>query len=123
MVPKNLMLGAGTMYIDGQPIGEIHEISFEEESELDILGRTEHPLIVQTPSEITLTCEIPGSLAAQLADIERKWFALKQWAVICKCYPNKRVVHLANHHHDPIIRKKNAKRIMRHFIENRIREV
>lgn len=36
------------------------------------------------------------------------------WRRICAYYPNRRVVHLANRHRDPLVRKKNMKRILRH---------
>ena len=34
------------------------------------------------------------------------------WRSVIECYPNRRVVHLALHHHKKKIRKKNTKRII-----------
>ena len=34
------------------------------------------------------------------------------WRSVIGCYPNRRVVHLALHHHKKKIRKKNTKRII-----------
>jgi hypothetical protein len=34
------------------------------------------------------------------------------WRAVIECYPNRRVVHLALHHHKKKIRKKNTKRII-----------
>lgn len=115
MIPQNIMLGAGTMYINGQPFEGIQKITFEEESELDILGKTERPLIVNPQSEITFTATIPGEMAALLMNNVQKAVVWERWKAMCKYYPNQRIVHLANRHHDPLVRKKNAKRIMRHY--------
>ena len=34
------------------------------------------------------------------------------WRSVMECYPNRRIVHLALHHHKKKIRKKNTKRII-----------
>ena len=40
-------------------------------------------------------------------------FIHKVWKAFIENYPNKRVIHLAIHHKDPRVRKKNIARIIR----------
>lgn len=48
--------------------------------------------------------------------IEQALEAFNQlWNILCRFYPNKRVVHLALYHPKKMVRKKNIKRIFREY--------
>lgn len=127
MPTKNepITLGPGTVYIgsaDGGELtllGSVQEIEYTEEPEIDILGDTEPKRIVAPPAEFTLTATLtPENWErlkhdALMSEIRRRVREL--WREMCALYPNRRVVHLANHHRDPLVRKKNVKRIVSCF--------
>lgn len=118
-------LGPGTVYIgsgDGgelTPLGHIQEAEITEESEIDILGDMKPKRIVATPPAFTLTAHINPEDWERMQHIalmaEIRWRVRKLWEEMCALYPNRRVVHLANHHRDRLVRKKNIKRIQSYF--------
>ena len=128
MTPKNsIRLDPGKMYFSTpeglKPLGEVQEVEItEEHPELDIEGRT--PLrIVQEPAEftasITLTDESAEALRNLTATAEAAWRVFKQTMELvkkmCDVYPHRRSKYLAAHHGDPLVRKKNVKRITRYY--------
>lgn len=127
MPPKNsIQLGPGKMYFSTpeglKPLGEVQEVELTEEPpELDIEGRT--PVrIVQDPTEfsasITLTEETSKALRKIVAEAEAAFIIIRKVLEIVKemfdSCPNRRVVHLAIRHRDPLVRKKNLKRVARY---------
>lgn len=125
MSPKNnISLGPGTMYFDGpeglQPLGEVQEIEFTEEPELEIVG--DIPLtIVQKSAEFSATITAPAETWERLFEAERRARFALYWKFMCDNYPSRRVVHLANHHGNPRTRIKNTKRICRYYnLKNKI---
>lgn len=119
MPPKNnITLGPGTMYFNGpeglQPLGEVQEIEFTEEPELEIVG--DIPLtIVQKSAEFSATITVPAETYKRMIEAERRALFLEYWRGLCDNYPSRRVVHLANHHGNPRTRIKNMKRICRYY--------
>ena len=119
MPPKdNITLGPGTMYFNTpeglQPLGEVQEVEFTEEAELDILGNKPR-VIVPERAELSATITMPARTMERLIEAERRALFLEVWRGLCKEYPSRRVVHLANHHGNPRTRIKNMKRIFRYY--------
>jgi len=126
MPPKDsIQLGAGTMYFGTpgglKPLGAIQEIEFTEEApELDIDGRTSPRIVAQSgefSGTITLTAETCEALRdfAETAEAAVRVFKqlMENIKKLCAIYPHRRSKYLAAHHRDPLVRKKNVKRIVR----------
>ena len=119
MPPKdNITLGPGTLFFNGpeglQPLGEVQEVEFTEETELDILGE-EPRTIVPIRAEFSATITAPAETHKRMIEAERRALFLEYWRSLCDNYPSRRVVHLANHHGNPRTRIKNMKRIFRYY--------
>lgn len=123
---KPLDLNLGTLYIaqEGEaplPIDGIQEVTLDSE------GEPMEPCIVKPETlesatftgTIELTEEASEKLRQLAATVEALWPVIKQALESVKemmdfC-PNRRVVHLAIRHGDPLVRKKNLKRIERYY--------
>lgn len=119
MPPKdNITLSSGTLYFNSpeglQPLGEVREIEFTEEAELDILGNTPKT-IVPMQAKLSATITVPTETWERLIDADRGARFALYWKFMCDNYPSRRVVHLANHHGNPRTSKKNMKRICRYY--------
>lgn len=121
MPPKDnpITLGPGTVCFesgDGElsPLGTVQELEYTEESEIDIYGDQKRIVVPQT-GEFTLTVNLSPEQYERMKGNALKQMLRNLWREMCALYPNRRVVHLANHHRDPLVRKKNVKRILSCF--------
>lgn len=121
MPPKNnITLGPGALYFNtphgAQYIGKIEALEYtEEEPEfVDILGEPPK-FVIPVRGEATLKVQVSPRTAEFLTNNVRMIVIRERWRSMCSYYPNQRVVHLANKHGDPLVRKKNAARILRHY--------
>lgn len=126
-------LDPGKMYFntpDGLvPLGDVQEVEITEETDLDILGRPGPVRIVQPEQEftasITLNEEATEALRRLKKTVEKAWKVITdvmaRLVMMLDNYPNRCVVHLARHHRDPLVRKKNAKRIARYYKKHKER--
>lgn len=121
MPPKDnpITLGPGAVYFesgDGElsPLGTVQELEYTEESEIDIYGDQKR-IVAQQTGEFTLTVNLGPEDWERLKALRLKQMLRDLWEKMCGLYPNRRVVHLANCHRDPLVRKKNVKRILSCF--------
>lgn len=115
MTSKNVNLRSGTIYFK-TPYGEVpcptESIEITTETpEIDPVGGVPRVVVPVTQS-YTITATITDGVAEKFMEGLRNSFVMARWRSLCSLYENKRVVHLANHHPNARIRKKNIMRIL-----------
>lgn len=125
MPPKKYIpLSPGAVYFDTPdgpvPLDGVQEVEITEETDLPLLGDTPARIVKQAgelTGTITLTEEATEALRRLSQTVEKVWHALvralERIKSVIDSGQHRRVVHLALHHRDPLVRKKNLKRLER----------
>ena len=115
MPPKDVKIGRmnGRYFVHHgdryQPLPHIYEVEEEIEEE-PMPWPKENPHLIKRA--VDAFCEAIPQIVQAFVDVLP---IIKAFADEFTKYPNRRVLHLATRHPDPLVRKKNMKRIARYY--------
>lgn len=110
MGEKNIALGPGKLYINGELFAGINEASIEAETP-ETYAEDTHCIPLNSPAEFSVCVKLTEETAWGLIRMMRE---ITRYCVqIYRDCPNRRVAHLALHGKKARTRKKNAKRLLK----------